>query len=256
MNKGARPSDYISINQSSALIDAVLYAFCSERWLNRFITIHFGKAGIRSHPDAHDVLEDFLKHAGDLLSKRGLGPPHYVYVFENPEGHSLHVHVLLHVPFDQWKSFAKLERGWIKQAVKKFGGRYQKGVLDYRPLFRHREFTEGKASFEDFVEHGMRGILLYLLKGAEAGTPSPLGLVADAVSRRPPKLRPAPQGRIFGKRVGISESLSRFRHQFSRTQIRSGMWMAGSEAGARAVLRDFGLEFSRAASRGGSSPRP
>jgi hypothetical protein len=254
VNRASKLSNYVSINQASAIVDAVLYAFCRAKWLNRFITIHFGKAGVRSYADARGLLEDFLKHAGDLLSKRGLGPPCYVYVFENPEGGGLNAHILLHVPFDEWHSFAKLERGWIKRAVKKLGGRYQKGVLDYEPVYYCREFMAGKASLSDFIEKGLLGSLLYLLKGGEAGTPSLLGLDADAVSRLSPKLRPSPQGIISGKRVGFAEALSRTQHFFPRREIRPGIWMSGREAHARATLRAFGLEFVAPNSRAPGYP--
>jgi len=251
MNKGSKPSVCIFIGQAAAVIDATLYAFCIGRWLNRSITIHFGKAGVRSHDNAHALLTDFLKHGGDWLSKRGHRPPYYVYSFENPDKSDeqesfggLHVHILLHVPRDEWKPFVRFERRWIKRAVKEAGGRYQRGVLVDGPVFFCAEFMRGIASLSDYIEEGLLGSLLYLLKGGEAGTPALLGLDEEAVKRLPPRLQPSPQGIIFGKRVGFSEALSRQRHVFPLLEIRPGMWMAGREAHSRATLRMFGLQFA------------
>jgi hypothetical protein len=249
MNQGSKPSNHVFIYRAGAVIDAVLYSYCIGRKLNRFITIHFGKAGVRGSSEARRLLEDFLKHGGDWLSKRGLGPPCYVYVLENPQNGGLHAHVLLHVPREHWKPFAKFARGWIKRGVVSVGGKYQKGVLVDKPVLFCSEREARNASASDVIEKGLLGSLLYLLKGAEAGTLALLGLDEEAVARLPPKLRPSCQGFISGKREGFSNALSRQRHAFPSVEIRSGMWMAGREAHARAALKMFGLEFVAPSSR-------
>lgn len=255
MTGGLKKSEAPSFAQTCAAIDAALYAFCAARWFNRSITIHFAKGGVRL-PVAHEALTDFLKHAGDWLNKRGFGPAYYVYVWENPpprgdhDHGGEHVHVLMHIPYDLWGDFQPAKIGWIRNGLPKLGGTYRSGVLVDNDVFYFRDFRNDVAPLSDYLNDGLRFSLLYLLKGFGEGVFPLLGIELEEAKRLPPRRRPSPQGCVIGKRVGFSESLSRRRHLFPGTQLRSGAWMAGREARARAVLREFGLQFTSAAARG------
>jgi|SRR5579859_2543160 len=248
MSGNRKKSDALTSAQVCAIIDAALYSFCIGKWINRSITIHFAKGGVRPH--ARRLLKDFLKHAGDWLNKRGFGPAYYIYVFENPPDGGEHVHILMHVPHDLWDDFQAAELRWIRKAVQKLGGKCRRGTLVDKEVFFYSAFTKGSADLSDYLISGLRGSLLYLLKGSDVGLPALLGIDDNEAMRLPEKLRHLPQGSILGKRVGFSESLSRQRHLFPGHEFRPGMWMAGREARARAILRDFGLEFTAPGNRG------
>lgn len=248
MTGGRRHTDAPSFAQTCTIIDAVLYSFCAATWLNRSITIHFAKGGVR--PRARALLKYYLKHAGDWLNKRAFGPIHYVYVFENPENGGEHVHILMHVPYGLWRDFVKAEQRWIEAGLGKLGGEYHQKVLVDEPVYQFAQFTKGSANLDKFLKYGLRNSLLYLLKGSGNGILPLLGIDEDEAKRLSKRLRPSPQGYIIGKRVGFSQSLSHRRHIFPGRQLRQGMWMAGPEARSRAILRDLGLEFTAAAVRG------
>ncbi len=204
MNDGRTPSDILRVAHTQKLRDALLLALRCGKWPNRWITIHFGKAELGAND--RRFFKAFLKYARDWLGKRGAGQICYVAVFEGHGGQ--HVHMLMHVPLGFWSDYHIAKLRWIKNGLAELGGVYREGVLRDRAVFYYRGYLSGTASERDYLKRGLRGALLYMLKGAtRMDTARFLGLSEDEIEGLPDKLCSSPQGRVCGRRVSVSHNL-------------------------------------------------
>lgn len=195
MNFSNHQSQYITLTQAKNLRDAASYAFCINRQLNQFITVHYETAGVKLR--AHAFRISFFKHYSDWLRERTGYPPYYVWVHENAIDAGLHFHALVHVPLLLLNDFTPLLRDWIQNA----GGKFSDPVLDVQTVW----FSDGPSL--DYLEAGLKNRLEYILKGLD------------------PKIkfmavRHKPQGTVFGKRCGISELLGAGRRVWSPSALR------------------------------------
>jgi len=204
MNRERGPSDILRVAHTQKLSDALLLALRSGKWPNRWVTIHFGKAKL----GAKDRLffEAFLKYARDWLGKRGAGPICYATVFEGHGGQ--HVHMLLHVPLGFWSDYHFFKLRWIENALGPSGDIDLDGVLRDRAVFHYRDYVRDLVSEQRYLDEGLRRTLLYMLKGAtRIDTPRFLGLTQDEIDMLHYKFLPSPQGRVWGRRVSVSQIL-------------------------------------------------
>ena len=103
-------------------MDAVEFAWWSDRPLTRVIVIHCDKAPVWD--DVHTFITRFFKRAGKWLRLNG-APVAYVWVLEIPESGGLNLHILIHVPLSLRALFAKSQRHFFKGA----GDTWCKGVM-------------------------------------------------------------------------------------------------------------------------------
>lgn len=189
--RAGKVSEVLSADQIRRLAQAMLTAAMIGMPLNRFITIHWERAGI-SEAKAAWATGQFLKYARDWLAQLGLTFA-YVWIRENDDGDGRkgdHVHILAHVPDGQ--SMGRLQRGWIKRIT---GGSYRQGVV------RTARVAGTANAFYSAPEHyhaNLRAVAEYVLKGGHGATATALGLG-----------RWGEGGRVFGQRCGMSRNLSR-----------------------------------------------
>lgn len=186
MTRHRSSSEFISRRGATQFAQAALSALEQGHPLNIFLTIHLRAAAIES-AHAQVFITCFFKLAGDWLGAVGHVPRSYVWVLEAPDDKGLHVHILLHVPYDLRSRFRRLCRGWIGKA----GGRMSDGVLDVQRIRN----SAPSARLGDYLSNGLGGVVKYLLKGSDLGFCKKAGINHRA------------QGRIRGKRTGRSQNL-------------------------------------------------
>ena len=98
-NKAGRVSDVLSLAKAQATIDAAYQAIKIGLPLNRFVTVHFERAGM-TDAQAATAISAIMKLATDWMRKRGYVIA-YAWVRENDAGDGSkgsHVHILFHCP--------------------------------------------------------------------------------------------------------------------------------------------------------------
>jgi hypothetical protein len=147
--------------------------------LNLFITINIDDAFVTRRPQS--FIYRFLHRASDWLRYHGVGA-YYAWVLENNEVVGIHCHILMHWPWHLQTGLDTQLRKWLRLS----GGEYHKGVLQWSD-------TNGDEGVG--VRFSNSAVARYLLKGA------------DPVFCRHWGLDHKPQGKITGKRLGVSRSL-------------------------------------------------
>ena len=204
---------------------AAVFTAQEHRPLNRHTTIHFEAAGIDQPVRA---IGQYLKLAGDWLRTRGQ-PFAYIWVRESGDRKGEHVHILMHVPPQMAKQFARRERGWRKR----IGARPALGAFRSTPVGRSYRHGEVGIQFgESYCDH-LNEIVAYLVKGAEPVAVKALGHV-----------RAEPGGELWGKRTGTSENIGRAARSRSLRQRKMDLGggtqnfpKLGPESGAALLLK-------------------
>jgi hypothetical protein len=157
--------------------------------LNRFLTIHFDKAGVA---DPVAAIGRLTKLMGDWLRCNNTELT-AVWVREAGEGKGEHVHMLLGIDPAKVGQFTRKHRAWMAR----IGCRWEKGVFLSRIVGgSHR------AAFNEDTEclylQAVTATLDYCLKGA------------DSQARQLFKIkRDEPGGELVGKRCGTTENIGR-----------------------------------------------
>jgi len=193
---GARPraervSYRLTDKQCRDLIAAIAVSGNINVPLNRFITIHWEKAGLVGK-DAAGATAQYLKYVRDWLYKQGL-PFAYVWIRENDYGDGSkgdHVHILAHVPAHC--SVGHLQRRWLRAIT---GNAYIKGTIFTRTIGGH---LEASTVSPEHYHINLIAVARYALKGGSKGISEALGLG-----------RWDDGGRVIGTRTGMSKNLSR-----------------------------------------------
>lgn len=187
----SRLTTLLSKRDADLIESAVIAAFQAGVPFNRFLTIHWGKAGLQQTEGA-EATHAFTKYARDWLRRRGC-PPIYFWVRENDHGDRSkgdHVHMFWHLPAGL--SLHPLQLRWIKRIT---GRPYVKGTILTRIIAGH-----AKAAWLSPVQYliNLRTVTGYAIKGAP-----------DA-SSGPHRAREWGEGgRVIGQRFGMSRELSR-----------------------------------------------
>ncbi|MCL6683983.1 hypothetical protein [Sphingomonas alba] len=161
-----------------------------HRGFNRFTTIHFEAAKIA---DPVWAIGRLMKLAGDWLRTKGEAL-RYIWVREAGDGKGDHVHILWYVPPLLSREFAKRERGWRKL----MGAKPCKRAFKSVPVGMSLKHSIYEIQFGQHYSDALRGVLEYIVKGAEPKAAEALGLAL----RRP-------GGELWGKRYGMSENINR-----------------------------------------------
>jgi hypothetical protein len=172
-------------------MQAIIAAHAIGLSFNRFITIHWERAGLTGR-DAALATGRFLKLAHDNLVSKGL-PFTYVWVRENDDGNGSkgdHVHILAHIP--KGKSLGGSQRRWIKGIT---GKPYRNRVINTRVIARHSEAANITPTLYWLNLAILRN---YVLKGASFDAAKALSLPSWRLG-----------GKVTGQRIGMSKNLSR-----------------------------------------------
>jgi hypothetical protein len=210
-----RSSEHLHRQQVHNLAFAADFACYTNLHLTRATTINFRVVGIADR-DAHQFISAYTKYFGDWLSTQGTSRA-YLWTLENVGG--LHVHMFSHVPANLKKNFKDLERSWLVAC----GGKFRtKGM-------RRKQFPEPGINFADGHSGYMPAFcwwMRYLLKGVDPKCSEETGIVAK------------PQGLVFGKRSGCSESLG------PKARARSGILYERDTHSGKRLLRPLALDLN------------
>lgn len=193
---GARPrkdkvSGALTIKQVEHIMQAIIAADMIGLPFNRFITIHWERAGLTGQ-DSALATSRFLKLARDNLVSKGF-PFASIWVRENDEGDRSkgdHVHILAHVP--KGHSLGRWQRRWIRIIT---GKPYRKNVILTRTIARHSEAAENAP---EHYQLNLTILAEYILKGACREAAMAFNLPSWRLG-----------GKVEGQRVGMSKNLSR-----------------------------------------------
>jgi hypothetical protein len=196
---GARPrrdkiSKALDVKQVQQIMQAIIAANVIGLPFNRFITIHWERAGLTGH-DAARATSRFLKLASDNLASKGL-PFAYVWVRENDDGDGSkgdHVHILAHLP--KGRSLGRWQRRWIKGII---GKAYPTGAILTRVIARH---SEAPNTIPALYRLNLAILSDYVLKGASFDAAKAFAVPTWRLG-----------GKVTGQRMGMSRKLSRAIH--------------------------------------------
>ena len=165
----------ISMAQAVNVSEANNHARHIGMELNVFATIHWALAP--SPRSEADRLQNMLDCYKSWMGRQSLKPT-YVYVRERGKAKGDHVHLLIHIPNRARAKFTRLLKGWVCGD----SGNLDPRAIDVRPIRKGTTFPLKK----------------YLLKGGDKEVRQ---------SYRAPWR--GSQGRIVGKRVGVSRNIDR-----------------------------------------------
>lgn len=156
---------------------------------NRFVTIHWQKAGVSEPGRARSR---YLKLVRDWIASQG-GHTAFVWVREGGSAKGDHVHILIHVAPGLIPGFNRRNRGWLKAC----GAAWKRGVLRSEPIGRsYRHALADPDPHNPYRLHLTR-VGNYILKGTE-----PQEAQARSIAQ-------VVGGVIVGKRSGTSENIGR-----------------------------------------------
>ena len=180
-NRADRQSDSLTLSHCRSLTASARMAMKPGRAVNRFITVHWERAGIVDDK-AMAATTAFLKSLREWA-----GVATYIWMRENGDGKGSHLHILAHVPAGK-RWHAAPARRWLERIT---GNPYRRGII----LTRH---IRGAGNPDSVLYRANLGAVLeYVLKGASPETASALGIAHEA------------GGRIVGKRCGTSRNIGR-----------------------------------------------
>ncbi len=185
-NFAGRSSDCISRAQAENLIAAACHATETGLPLNRFITIHWGAAGVADE-GAAKATGAFIKLVSDWLRTLGLQTA-WIWVRENPAGKGSHVHIAIHVPAGV--TLGRMQMRWLRRIT---GNSYRRGVIKTENIGR-----SSMAAISDPEGHcaNLQNVIAYILKGSEPAASERLGLVLLKS-----------QGTVVGRRMSTSQNI-------------------------------------------------
>jgi hypothetical protein len=188
-NSSDRVSKALRLATASAIIDAAYHAIKIGLPLNRFVTIHFVRAGL-TDADAATAIRRIMKLAKDWMKTKGRMIAH-VWVRENDSGDGSkgsHVHILCHCP--DTLPIGRMWRRWLRKVSRQ---PYRRNVIKSK---RIGGTVNAYANMPAVYLQNLDGVLAYVCKGV-----SP----ADAATLSLPKQEAG--GWIIGKRAGWSQNI-------------------------------------------------
>lgn len=186
-NLASRRTTTLSEADARKIMEATERAVGAGLPFNRFVTLHWEKAGVG---DGLSATGRYLKLAGDWARSRG-GRLAWVWVREGGWAKGEHVHILMHLAPNLAAGFNRRQRGWLKAC----GAAWRRGVLRTRPI--GYSLAHALNGGDDYTAN-LRETLDYILKGVSAATGERLGI-----------RRCEPSGELVGKRAGISQNIGR-----------------------------------------------
>lgn len=173
---GARVSHHINRKPASNMVHAVRVAEAVGQPLNQLVTFNFAHTDCPENLVSRQFERLRNNHFAPWLRRKGKGrpkPPAFIWSIENSGG-CLNVHWLVHIPKGRVRAFRAMLPVWLATVAGEIGCASAIHV-------RHAPRPQGAAK--------------YMAKGIDP-------LYAPFF-----RIRHVPQGRVHGKRVGVSRSL-------------------------------------------------
>lgn len=196
-NRSDRVTFNLSPGQVELLIAATEFALFIGAPFNRWITIHWQKAGLTDELAAGAVTA-FLKRAGDAVRYWG-GTFAAAWAREDgfdrkgePKGS--HVHILAHVSAGLLGRFKRAQMGWLKAL--RLSPRHNGGTIEGKPIMGSLA-TVGQSS--DLYAVNLWTVAGYTVKGADQAVLDRAGIDRQHVAG----------GTITGKRAGTTQNVGR-----------------------------------------------
>ena len=187
-NRGNRVSSALPLAKAEMVIAAAYRAVAIGLPFNRFVTIHFERAGL-TDAEAISALGTILKLAADWMRSRGAVIAH-AWVRENDAGDGSkgsHVHILCHCP--DTLPIGRMWQRWLRKAT---GNPYRtRSIKSARVGGTLNCHATSPALYRDNLDR----VLAYVVKGVSPADAAALGLP-----------RQADGGQIIGKRAGVSQN--------------------------------------------------
>lgn len=178
-NRADRTSEGMSLDKVQGLIAAARRASAIGRPFNRFITVHWERAGV-ADVGARRASTALLKYWREWLGGRTA----YIWTRENGDGKGSHLHILAHLPEGREINGRRSMR-WIEKIT---GQPYRRDVI----------LTEKIAGANQpdsaLYAENLGTVLAYVLKGVEPEAAAAIGIEHKH------------GGRIIGKRCGMSRN--------------------------------------------------
>jgi hypothetical protein len=184
-NRASRRSTALSEADVCKVREAARRAIAIGLPFNRFITIHWERAGVT---DPLGATGHYLKQAGNWIKVNG-GRFAWAYVREGGDDPGQHVHILAHVSPGLTAGYNARQRGWLKAC----GAAWRKRVILTHPVGWSAHHALGGG--DDYAAN-LAGVLDYVLKGADHRAREAHGVK-----------RSKPGGVVIGKRAGRSQNL-------------------------------------------------
>lgn len=188
-NRTDRVSYYLSLSKAHGIIAGAYQAIKIGLPFNRFVTIHFERAGL-ADVDAAQAIGRMMKLATDWARKQGQVIA-YAWVRENDAGDGSkgsHVHILFHCP--DTIPIGRMWQRWLRKVTgKPYRAKAVKSLRIGGTLNAHATTPAGYLQNLDRV-------LAYVCKGASKIDAATLGLPRQEAG-----------GRIIGKRAGWSQNV-------------------------------------------------
>ncbi len=188
-NSKDRISDFLTLAKAQATIAAAYQAIKIGLPFNRFVTVHFERAGI-SDAEAATAISAIMKLTTDWMRKRGHALT-YAWVRENDTGDGSkgsHVHILYHCPNPL--PIGRMWQRWLRNVS---GRPYRaKAIKSERIGGTVNCYANARPAYLQNLDR----VLAYMVKGV-----SP----ADAITLGLPKQEAG--GRIMGKRSAVCAKL-------------------------------------------------
>jgi hypothetical protein len=188
-NRADRVSDLLPLAKAQAVIGAAHRAIAFDMPLNRFVTVHWTRAGVNDDRAAW-ATGRLIKLASDWVVRSG-GRIAWTWVRENDDGDGSkgsHVHILLHCP-----DTVPIGRKWLSWLSRITGRRYRRGTIK---SVRIGGSLNAHSSTPAHYRHNLDAVLAYVCKGVH---------YADGVALGLPLTEPS--GRVIGKRAAWSQNL-------------------------------------------------
>jgi hypothetical protein len=188
-NRADRVSNSLTLAKAQAIIGGAYQARKIGLPFNRFVTIHFERAGLND-ADAATAIGKIMKLATDWTRKQGQVIS-YAWVRENDTGNGSkgsHVHILCHCP--DALPIGRMWQRWLRKAT---GRPYRaRAIKSERIGGTLNAYATTPAAYLQNLDR----VLAYICKGVAP---------ADAIALGLPRQESG--GRIIGKRAGLSQNI-------------------------------------------------
>ncbi len=191
-NRTIATSDYLTLQQAQDLIAAAQCALNIGKPLTRHLTVRLERQGI-ADADAVKAIGRLITLLRDHVRKTRGGEIAYIWSREHGPVIGGHVHILLHLPAGYIWQGQRVQR-WIERISER---RYKKGAIKTTRIGRTAKAHETNPGL---YLANLATVVGYLIKGTCPNAGAALELE-----------RVKAQGRVIGKRCGISQNIGQLR---------------------------------------------
>lgn len=208
-NNRHRATATISLAKAIDIADAVEHASKIGLPLIKFVSIHFGTAGLAETERAQDAVGKYLKLANQWLGSRGHQFA-YVWVMERVTSIREHVHIMCSCPQELEREFDEKAHGvWMTKAGMLPRRKAKTGIKIERAGLRG--YRRESWAWQESYKRESTDILEYSLKAIDRDnvpTNDNGDCLVTTSSGKVLVIRPEHEGTIFGRRCSRSKNIS------------------------------------------------